>query len=47
MITPLPGDRDARPGAAMRPYFGVRPVLLDEHGARTDRRDVRAIRTGG
>jgi len=28
MITPLPGD-DAKPGAAMKPFYGVEPVLLD------------------
>jgi len=29
MITPLPGDTDSKPGAAMKPFFGVEPVLLD------------------
>lgn len=29
MMTPLPGDTDAIPGFAMRPFFGVEPVLLD------------------
>ena len=24
MLTPLPGDKDAKPGAAMRPFYGVR-----------------------
>jgi len=29
MITPLPGDTDCKPGAAMKPFYGVQPVLLD------------------
>ena len=29
MITPLPGDKDCKPGAAMRPFYGVDPVLVD------------------
>lgn len=32
MLTPLPRDRDAKPGAAMRPFFGVEPVVLDANG---------------
>lgn len=32
MMTPLPGIHDMKPGAAMKPFFGVEPVLLDEHG---------------
>ena len=31
-MTPLPGDDDAKPGAAMRPFFGVEPVLVDNDG---------------
>ena len=32
MITPLPGATALKPGSATRPFFGVRPVLLDENG---------------
>ncbi len=32
MITPLPGATTLKPGSATRPFFGVRPVLLDESG---------------
>jgi acetyl-CoA synthetase len=32
MITPLPGATDLKPGSATRPFFGVRPALLDEEG---------------
>ena len=32
MITPLPGATALKPGSATRPFFGVRPVLLDESG---------------
>ena len=29
MLTPLPGAHATKPGAAMKPYFGVQPVVLD------------------
>jgi len=32
MIAPLPGVVDAKPGAAMLPFFGVRPALVDGDG---------------
>ncbi|MEX1237298.1 MAG: AMP-binding protein, partial [Pseudomonadales bacterium] len=32
MITPLPGATPLKPGSATRPFFGVKPVLLDENG---------------
>ncbi len=32
MLTPLPGVNALKPGAAMQPFFGVQPVLLDEKG---------------
>ena len=32
MITPLPGATALKPGAAMRPFFGVRPALVDADG---------------
>jgi len=32
MITPLPGATALKPGAASRPFFGIEPALVDEHG---------------
>lgn len=32
MITALPGATALKPGSATRPFFGVKPVLLDEQG---------------
>ena len=32
MITPLPGATDLKPGSAATPFFGVKPILLDENG---------------
>ena len=32
MISPLPGAIDTKPGAATRPFFGVRPALVDASG---------------
>ncbi len=32
MITPLPGATDMKPGAASFPFFGVKPMLLDNDG---------------
>ncbi len=29
MITPLPGATDLKPGSATRPFFGIRPALID------------------
>ncbi|MCF6231588.1 MAG: acetate--CoA ligase [Rhodobacteraceae bacterium] len=29
LLTPLPGAHDLKPGAAMKPFFGVTPVVLD------------------
>jgi len=29
LLTPLPGAHALKPGAAMKPFFGVRPVVLD------------------
>ncbi len=34
IITPLPGATDLKPGSATRPFFGVRPVLVDDQGNR-------------
>ncbi len=29
LLTPLPGAHDLKPGAAMKPFFGIQPVILD------------------
>lgn len=32
LITPLPGVTDLKPGSATRPFFGVKPALVDDKG---------------
>jgi acetyl-CoA synthetase len=32
LITPLPGAHILKPGSASRPFFGVEPVVMDDHG---------------
>ncbi len=32
LITPLPGATPLKPGSATRPFFGIRPVLVDADG---------------
>ncbi len=32
LITPLPGATELKPGSATRPFFGVKPALVDEKG---------------
>ena len=34
LITPLPGAIDTKPGSATLPFFGIRPVLVDNEGNR-------------
>ncbi|MBM1558293.1 acetate--CoA ligase [Sulfitobacter mediterraneus] len=29
LMTPLPGAHDMKPGAAMKPFFGIKPVVLE------------------
>ncbi len=36
LITPLPGAIPTKPGSATLPYFGVKPVILDEGGKRIE-----------
>ncbi|MGE0024762.1 MAG: acetate--CoA ligase [Hyphomicrobium sp.] len=36
LITPLPGATALKPGSATRPFFGVRPALVDDKGATLD-----------
>lgn len=39
-MTPLPGDTDCKPGAAMRPFYGVEPVLMDKDSQIMEGNDV-------
>ncbi|RED50795.1 acetate--CoA ligase [Aestuariispira insulae] len=32
LITPLPGATDLKPGSATRPFFGVKPLMVDHDG---------------
>jgi acetyl-CoA synthetase len=32
LITPLPGAHTLKPGSASRPFFGVEPIVVDDHG---------------
>ena len=32
LITPLPGATELKPGSATRPFFGVKPVIVDNEG---------------
>ena len=36
LITPLPGAIPTKPGSATLPFFGVKPVLMDEHNKRIE-----------
>ena len=36
MISPLPGATDLKPGSATRPFFGIRPILVDADGKELD-----------
>ena len=36
LIAPLPGATPLKPGSATRPFFGVRPALLDNQGREID-----------
>ena len=36
LITPLPGAIKTKPGSATRPFFGIRPALVDEKGAQLE-----------
>ena len=36
MITPLPGATPLKPGSASRPFFGVKPALVDNEGVFLD-----------
>jgi len=32
LLTPLPGATDLKPGSATRPFFGIKPALMDADG---------------
>jgi acetyl-CoA synthetase len=36
LITPLPGATPTKPGSATLPFFGVKPIILDEQNKRLD-----------
>ncbi len=40
MITPLPGLSEVKPGAAMLPFFGVQPTIMDAEGQPFEENDV-------
>ncbi|HYG61967.1 MAG TPA: acetate--CoA ligase [Thermoanaerobaculia bacterium] len=40
LITPLPGATPCKPGSATLPFFGVRPVLVDDQGNELSGNDV-------
>jgi acetyl-CoA synthetase len=40
LITPLPGATPCKPGSATLPFFGIRPVLVDEQGKELPGNDV-------
>ncbi len=41
MITPLPGVTPLKPGSATLPFFGVKPLLMDDEGKILEGNDVR------
>ncbi|MGY9039204.1 acetate--CoA ligase [Sulfitobacter sp. M13] len=44
LMTPLPGAHATKPGAAMKPFFGIKPVVLDPTtGAEIDGNDVEGV----
>ncbi|MEE3007538.1 MAG: acetate--CoA ligase [Pseudomonadota bacterium] len=36
LITPLPGATDLKPGSATRPFFGIKPIIVDADGNALD-----------
>ena len=43
MITPLPGATATKPGSATLPFFGIRPVLVDNEGEPVVGNDVQGL----
>ena len=37
LLTPLPGAHATKPGSAMKPFFGIQPVVLEPPGRRSSR----------
>jgi len=42
LISPLPGATDLKPGSATRPFFGVKPALMDADG-----NELEGVNSGG
>ncbi|HYO16036.1 MAG TPA: acetate--CoA ligase [Thermoanaerobaculia bacterium] len=40
LITPLPGATPCKPGSATLPFFGIRPVIVDDQGNELEGNDV-------
>jgi acetyl-CoA synthetase len=36
LISPLPGAIDAKPGSATKPFFGIRPAIVDANGVQQE-----------
>eukprot|EP01134_Creolimax_fragrantissima_P006745 CFRG6745T1 len=43
MISPFAHDKDAKPGAATRPFFGVEPAILDAQGNELEGNGVEGV----
>ncbi len=43
MISPLPGAIPTKPGSATKPFFGVRPVVLDEKGEEIEKTECEGV----
>ena len=41
LITPIPGAIETKPGSATLPFWGVQPVLVDDHGKEIDENGVK------
>jgi acetyl-CoA synthetase len=40
LMTPLPGVTPLKPGSATLPFFGIKPVIVDDEGTRREGNDV-------
>lgn len=40
LISPLPGANETKPGSATRPFFGIKPELINQEGMTLDGNDV-------
>lgn len=41
LITPLPGATPTKPGSATRPFFGIIPCIVDDHGEELEGNNVK------